>query len=201
MSVPGGVNQAIPHGEVVEESVRWRLAALLLQRPHSDWRREIVSLSDEAGHARLKVLAFSARDADEAGYLRIFGPGGLVSPREVGYCPKEDPGRVLADIAGYYGAFAFRSGSEDPMDHIGVEADFAGFLCLKEAYALTEGNQSAAETVNHGLSSFITAHLLPFARALRERFETVESGYLSETVDCLLDLVQGRVGGKPSEQA
>ena len=35
----------------------------------------------------------------DAQYIDALGPGGLVSPREVAYRGREDPGRILADIA------------------------------------------------------------------------------------------------------
>lgn len=180
--------------KAAKEAAYWRLAGLLLQRPHSGWWRETETLSDEISHPQLRALVAGSRDATEGGYLSVFGPGGAVSPREIAYRQREDPGRVMADIAGIYRAFAFQPKSEDPMDHICVEANFAGFLCLKEAYALAEGKPDAAEIVSDGLAKFLLDHLEPFALDLSGRMHDVDPRYLSESVSCLLELASRRVG-------
>lgn len=180
--------------KAVEEAANWRLVALLLQRPHAGWWRETEALSAEVDHPGLKEVVAGSRDAAEGGYLRVFGPGGTVSPREIAYRQKDDPGKVMADIAGIYRAFSFQPMDEDPVDHICVEANFAGYLCLKEAYALAEGKLEAAEIVSGGLDKFLLDHVQPFARELSGRLDDAESGYLARSVHWLLDLTRRQTG-------
>ena len=49
-------------------------------------------------HAELRLLVAAVRSATEGDYLRLLGPGGLVSPREVTYQPFADPGQLLAEL-------------------------------------------------------------------------------------------------------
>jgi len=201
MNQPGHVS-VDPEAEFVRvagEGASWRLVGLLLQRPHSGWWQETEALSGEVQYPRLRDISASVRDATEGAYLSVFGPGGAVSPREVAYRPKKDPGKIMADISGIYRAFAFRPKDEDPVDHICVEANFAGFLCLKEAYALAEDNSEAAEIISGGLRSFLIDHLEPFVQALSGCLKDVEPRYLAESVSCLLELVRRRIGDSTSE--
>ncbi|MEJ2246510.1 MAG: molecular chaperone TorD family protein [Acidobacteriota bacterium] len=197
---PGRPNEPeIRCREAISEAAHWRLAGLLLERPRAGWWREIESVSEELDHPGLLAAAGAGRDAGEGPYLHLFGPGGLISPREVTYRTKEDPGGILADVAGIYEAFAFSPRTEDPKDHISVEVNFAGFLCLKEAYALAEGNPDAVQTISRGLHTFLRDHLGPFALALEQRFEDSSPGYLAETIRCLTGLIQKRIA--PSVQS
>jgi len=182
----------------ISEAADWRLAALLLERPHGGWREEIDSLYPEVEYSPLKVAATNSREASEGAYLRILGPGGHISPRAIAYRQREDPGQILADIAGIYQAFSFSPRTEDPIDHICTEANFAGFLCLKEAHALAEDNLDAAHTVALGLQRFLTDHLQPFASALSQKLQSLEPLYLDESARCLLNLAQRRIENKLS---
>jgi len=62
----------------------------------------------------LWAIAEGVSEASEAAYLRIFGPGGRVSPREAGHAGFRDPGWI-ADLARCYGAFGYASRAEDPL--------------------------------------------------------------------------------------
>lgn len=151
------------------EAAFLRLLGLLFERPRPGRADEVVALAGEVPDARLRELARMSLTAGEGEYLGVFGPGGTVSPREAGYGRFVDPGRVMADLSGIYEAFAFHPRAEDPIDHVAVEVGFAGYLALKEAYALSIGDQVRADQARAARALFLETHLRPFAAAIRGR--------------------------------
>ena len=128
------------------DALDWRLISLLLERPRSGWLEEAEALAAETRDTQLSNAVQAARSATEGTYLSLFAEGGFVSPRETTWRHREDPGQILADIAAFYQAFAFRPRAEDPLDHVAVEAGFIGYLCLKEARAIAHGDAESADT-------------------------------------------------------
>jgi len=151
----------------------WRLLGLLFERPRPGWREEIALLRGEVVDGLLRDAADAAADADEGTYLAVFGPGGCASPREVAYRGREEPGQVLADIAGFHRAFGFHAAVEDPLDHVAVEASFAGFLAFKQAFAKSQGDDQAAEVCAQALARFCEGHIRYFAEALALKLDAV----------------------------
>lgn len=99
----GGKNA---EASLITTAAEWRLISLLLQRPRPGWLEEVGALAREVRDERLCAAAAAACDATEGAYLRLIGPGGAVSPREVASQPFQDPGHLLAQLATTYGAFA-----------------------------------------------------------------------------------------------
>jgi nitrate reductase assembly molybdenum cofactor insertion protein NarJ len=188
MSGSGGQRNRTRSLEALSQAAAWRLAGLLFERPRPGWQQDVEALSKEVANPALKSAARDSCEGGEGLYLGLLGPGGTVSPREAAYRPKEDPGQVLADIAGFYSAFSFAPRTEDPIDHVSVEANFAGYLCLKTAYALEEGNPEAADTARRALQLFAEEHLEPFARALAGRLEGSGPAYLGRAARALAHL-------------
>lgn len=151
------------------EAAFLRLLALLFERPRPGWADEVRSLAEETADGRLQDPARRAPMVGEGEYLAVFGPGGVVSPREVAYGRFVDPGRVMAELSGMYAAFAFRPRAEDPIDHVAVEIGFAGYLALKEAYALSMEDRERADLARAARALFLDTHLRPFAAAIRGR--------------------------------
>ena len=156
--------------DALAEAARWRLAALLLERPRAGWFDEVHALADEVDDAGLRAAVETAPAATEGDYLALLGPGGAVPAREVGYRAGRDPGWLLADVARFYDAFAYRPRAEDPADHLAVEAGFVGYLWLKEALARSLGDDDAAGVTAEARRAFVAEHLTgvaqAFARAL-----------------------------------
>lgn len=156
--------------DAIAEAARWRLAALLLERPRAGWLDEVRALAGEVDDAGLGAAVAAAPDATEGDYLALLGPGGAVPAREVGYRAGRDPGWLLADVARFYDAFAYRPRAEDPADHFAVEAGFVGYLWLKEALARSCGDDDAADVTAEARRVFVAEHLTgvaqAFARAL-----------------------------------
>ena len=158
---------------ILAAAAEWRLLGLLLERPRPGWLEEIAALEREVDAADVKAAAAEAlQQAREAIHLDVFGPGGLVSPREVAYRGREDPGRILADLNAFYGAFAYRPQAEDPIDHVAVEAGFAGYLLLKEAFARAQGDIEAAQIAVSGFGRFVHDHLQCFVEPMANRVES-----------------------------
>jgi hypothetical protein len=156
-------------GAAVAAAAEWRLLGLLLERPRPGWDDEVACLGREVADVATRDAAEAAGGAGEGEYLALLGPGGAVSPREVSYCGLADPGRVLADLAAAYEAFAFRPRAEDPIDHIAVEAAFVGYLFLKEGFARATGDIEAAETTAAARTAFVAEHLSMMAAPIAQR--------------------------------
>lgn len=156
---------------LVAEAAAWRLASLLLERPHGDWQRDVDALAREVIDPDIAAAARAVNGASEEAYQRLFGPGGAISPREVSYSGFEDPGQLMAALQAFYRAFSFSPEREEAIDHVAVEAGFTGYLFLKEAYARMEQDGEAAAVTRSARQRFIEAHLKRSARGALSRFD------------------------------
>ena len=154
---------------LVAEAAAWRLASLLLERPRPQWRSEIAELAVEVYEQKLRCSAMETDQATEELYQGLFGPGGVISPREVSYCDMEDPGQVMAQLASFYQAFSFTPDREESIDHISVEAGFVGYLFLKEAYAQMQGDSESSDITKEARERFIKQHLQRCAQGMVNR--------------------------------
>ena len=170
----------------VAEAVEWRLLALLLERPRAGWHAEVAALGREVPDLALAAAAQTAQEAGEGEYLRVLGPGGSVSPREVAYRSYADPGQLLAQLATVYQVWAFQPRVEEPIDHIAVEAGFVGYLLLKEAFAGARHDAQAAATVAAARRMFIDTHLAAIVHPFVQRLEAVGPAYLVQAVHGLV---------------
>ena len=169
----------------LRSAAEWRLLSMLLERPRPGWHEELLAVGREVGDRRLNAAATLAQQAREGEYLAVLGPGGALSPREVAYCGKQDPGWVLADLAGFYQAFAFRPAAEDPLDHVAVEVGFVGYLFLKEGFARAAGDADAAAITGRARRAFVSRHLAAIAAPLAQRLQTAGSSYLAAAAQLL----------------
>lgn len=171
---------------LIHLAATWRMLALLFERPKPGWLEEVRSLEAELPNdPELAAAVREAASVDEGAYLAALGPGGAVSPREVAYRPMGDPGRILAEVSSHYEAFAFRPASEDPHDHVAVEAGFVGYLALKEAFARSRGEPEGAEASKRTRESFLRDHLAAFAGELAGRLEHAPLRHLALAASAL----------------
>jgi nitrate reductase assembly molybdenum cofactor insertion protein NarJ len=170
---------------LLREAAEWRLIALLLERPTSAWRATRAALAAECADRDLAAVAAAAADATEGGYLRTLGPGGVASPREIAHSVTRDPGHVLGELSAFYGAFAYRPPSEEPPDHVSVEAGFVAYLKVKEAFAITAGDDTRARLTSEAAASFVEQHLSTFAQPLADRLALATDGYLCDAAAAL----------------
>ncbi len=157
---------------LLREAGAWRLIGLLLEYPRDDWRDEVQTLARQVADSELgKAAAVTLEAASEGAYLAAMGPGGAASPREVAYCGFQEPGKLLADLAAFYTAFAYRPRLDEPPDHVAVEAGFVAYLRLKEAYARSRGMPRDGEVAAEAARTFIADHLAVMAAPLAGRLE------------------------------
>ena len=78
-------------------------------------------------------------------------------------------------------------------DHVAVEVGFVAYLRLKEAYALTTGDQELAAMTRRAAARFVTEHLSMMAEALA----TLLAGSGIEYLAHASTLLAARVGPKP----
>jgi len=180
----------------LEDATAWRLIGTLFERPHDDWEANVAALAREVDANDLRSAARAAAGACAGDYLAVLGPGGGASPREVAYRTREDPGRIVADVAAFYRAFGFEPQVEDPPDHVAVEASFVGFLSMKAAYARELDEHEAEATVRAALQKFVAEHLRRFAEPLAARLAPLGASYLAIAAQALL----ARVGHVPKAE-
>lgn len=176
----------------LREAAEMRLIGLLFERPREGRRAGIRALASEIGDGRLRELAERLLDLDEPTYTSLFGPGGPVSPREAAYLKRADPGQAMADASAFYEAFGYRPRSEDPVDHIAVEAGFVAYLLLKEAYAGACG--AAPEVTAAARTRFVESHLSPLGAGIAARLRKVQAPEMLALASALLE----RTGGTPA---
>lgn len=179
---------------LMRDAAWWRLTGLLFERPHGEWWSDVRALAAEVDDEDLTEAARLAFDANEGQYLATLGPSGRVSPRQAGHDGRRDPGHVLSEIAAYYGAFAYHPRTEDPDDHVAVEAGFVGYLYLKQAYAVASGCADEAELTAKACRTFIAEHVASMSMPLTEALEGVDARYLSAVARALAR----RVGAMPA---
>ena len=172
--------------QLLAEATAWRLLGLLFERPRTGWWHEAEMLSREVADPAIKAAVDAARqEASEGLYLALLGPGGPASPREVAHRGMEDPGHIIADIGAFYEAFAFQPETEEAPDHLAVEAGFLGYLCLKQAYAWSRGNEEEAEVAAQAVARFRDAHLAIVCWPVADRLEEAGVHYLSLAASAL----------------
>lgn len=173
-------------GAALAAATEWRLLALLLSRPREGWREELEALARQPGTKELlRQASEAARDASEGAYHALLGAGSSASPREAAHAGFLDPGRILADLAACYAAFGFTPSGEEPDDHLAVECDFVAYLHLKEAYALSGGQQDAADLTREVRRRFVAEHVALAGRRLAARLPEGAPAYLLDAATCL----------------
>ena len=171
--------------DAVAEAACWHLLALLFERPRPGWRGEVAALARELPDVVLRSVAEGAETATEGEYLRLLGPGGSVSPREVGHHGYSDPGWVLSDLTRYYRAFGYAPRTEDPLDHVAVETGFVAYLHLKEAVARSLPDDDALAVTRAAREAFVRDHLAILAGSLARRLGPEGADYLAGAADLL----------------
>jgi TorA maturation chaperone TorD len=173
-----------PGGEVntlrewLEKAAAWRVASLLFALPTEDAQRELQGLSQtiarEGRQAATDAFLALTLGEWEDEYHRVLGPGACPAG-ESSYEENALAGRgpLLAGIAGYYEAFAYRPelpGSETP-DHLSIETGFLSYLAIKVAFAEQAGRHEAAEVARRAYEEFLEEHPSHWIGRLEERLE------------------------------
>lgn len=114
--------------------------------------------------------------------------------------------QLLADLAGFYRAFGVEAGEGDRRtDHLPVELEFAGLLCLKEAVARAKGWGEKAELCRSARARFLSEHLARwtdvFAEALARKAPGSYYALLAAAVAAFVERDARSLGAAPAERA
>lgn len=166
--------------DLLRQAAEWRLLGLLFECPRPGWRDDVAALAAEVDCAGLREAARHAHEeASEGLYHSTFGPGGPASPREVTYKESVELGHLMSELVGYYEAFAYHPTTEEPPDHVAVEAGFVAYLRLKEAYAQSSGDAEHAAITAEAAREFLTGHLSVMATPLAAALQNSPAHYLA----------------------
>ena len=172
--------------ECLKRAAEWRLIGLLFERPREGWAEEVASVAGEVTDETLREAAAATGEATEGIYHTLLGPGGPAPPREVSYNDSLLPGAILGRLTAYYAAFAFAPEREEAPDHVAVQANFMGYLALKEGIALADGDPDKAAVAAEAAAGFRDEHLRTIAEPLAFALEQSGMDYLDGAAKALL---------------
>lgn len=195
MNTPAVDLEAPGARRALAQAADFRLIALLFRRPTAAVRTEAAALAAESRDAALRDVHARLRELDEPAHAHLFGPGGPVSPRQAAYIGRADPAQALHQLRAAYDAFGYRFAPDEPPDHVAVEADFAAYLCFKEAYALARGDAEAADVAAAARARLLGEHLSVVASGIAAR----TSGTPIEGLADLARALSARAGKPPAD--
>lgn len=185
----------------------YRFLALLLSTPSDATRAELGSLAGE-------VERTLAEDAPKLGevcgpslqglYHRLLGASGQVPDVECAYDDNTAGGRgpLIADVAGFYRAFAYPQSGPNTADHVAVELDFLGWLSMKQAYARHSGASEQLDVTSAARAKFIRDHLgrwvIPFLERLAQAGEGTHYEAVAVLATGTLRRLEGDVFDRPN---
>ena len=171
---------------LLRQAAEWRLIGLLFECPAATWRDDIVALARDVDDPLLaSAVAHALEEASEGLYHSTFGPGGPAPPREVSYVTAIQLGSLLSELATFYDAFAYKPVTREALDHVSVEAGFIGYLRLKQAYAVTRGDEEQAAVTAEAAATFTGEHLAMLAEPLAATLGASGLDYLAEAARAL----------------
>ncbi len=173
--------------QLLQEAAEWRMLGFLFECPTEHWRKQIGALAPEIQDAGLRAAAEQAQiESTEGDYHSIVGPGGPAPAREVSYHDTIQLGYLVSELTSYYQAFSYLPSTMEALDHVSVEAGFLGYLRLKQAFALANGEAERAAVVADAAKRFISDHLSYVAQPLAASLAQSGVGYLASAGEALL---------------
>lgn len=115
--------------------------------------------------------------------------------------------QTLADIAGFYRAFGLdvAESAHERADHLSVELEFMGYLCLKEWHALASGREGDANVCRDAQKKFLGDHVGVWAGAFAERLAGRAAGTpyagVARALGTFVHVERERLGVVPSSSA
>jgi len=165
----------------LERAASWRVASLLFQWPSAELVAELQSVAREVRPEwRDEAVRLAAHPIDDwqTEYHRVLGPGGCPAS-ESSYDDNALAGRgpLLARVAGFYEAFAYRPDTmtAEVPDHIANELGFLSYLSLKCAFADYSADAGSLEVAAEAYVRFQDEHLAWWIDRLCERLDGTES--------------------------
>ncbi len=173
----------------------WRFFSLYFRLPTEESEAELAALAPEVS-AELRELAEMRQQLTlaerEQEFHRVLGAGGIPACAS-SYDDNALAGRgpMLADIAGFYQAFAYRPEklpAEVP-DHLAVELDFLAFLAMKVAFALHESHEDNAAIAQQAYEKFLTEHVKDWVERFHTALERTSAAIYLRAVERLMDFM------------
>ncbi|MCB9135873.1 MAG: molecular chaperone TorD family protein [Anaerolineales bacterium] len=134
--------------------------------PRENWTEDVPLLNDLVQQAGLMPHSLNIRPTPLAdlqfAYRHTFGiAGSLCYETEYGLPHEYRQSQEMADLAGFYQAFGFRTGGKirERPDHVAVELEFMSLLAVKEAYAREQQHDDHAAICQEAQIKFLTDHL------------------------------------------
>ncbi len=165
----------------LERATSYRFFSLYFRLPTEEVNAELASLSTEVPNelqelAEMRQQLTLQECAQE--FHRVLGAGGIPACAS-SYDDNALAGRgpMLADISGFYQAFAYRPEpppAEVP-DHLAVELDFLSYLAVKVAFALHEGCREEADITRQAFERFLTEHFRDWTQRFSAQLERTSS--------------------------
>ncbi len=173
--------------QLLQEAAEWRMLGLLFECPTEHWRKQVGALVSEIQDPALRTAAEQAQnEAGEGDYHSILGPGGPAPAREVSDHDTIQLGYLVSELTSYYQAFSYFPTTAEALDHVSVEAGFLGYLRLKQAFALANGEAERAGVVADAAKGFIADHLSNVAQPLAASLAQSGVAYMAATGQALL---------------
>lgn len=174
----------------LRRAASYRYLSLLFAPPTQEIGDELVALSssvDPSLREDAEALGKSTGRSLQGLYHKVLGAAGQVPDVECGYDDNTAGGRgpLLADVAGFYRAFAFEAPAGITTDHAAAELGFMGWLAMKEAFARHEGEEEHRAITEEARHRFVKDHLGRWALAFLERLAQVAEGTHYEAVATL----------------
>ncbi len=206
-------DQALRVRQLLARSAIYRTLALALSYPTEecfqafrkgweDARAFLEVLGEEFPVQEIdEIVKTFSREQLEADYVRvfthIFAPD--AQPCETAYTAKNlfQLSDQLSRLTRFYESFGVQPNKERP-DHISVELHFMGFLAIREARDLLDGDIEHSEICRNSARAFFQEHLqkyaLAFARAVREKGDGTYLSKISKALEKWILAESGRLG-------
>lgn len=180
--------------ELLDEASQWRLYGLLFEYPTKAWRENLEALLPSLHSAELRSIAQAALEQSSEGlHFTLFGPAGSVPAREVTYQGGVQFGYLMAELSAYYEAFGYEPQVDEAADHLAVQLGFLAFLKLKQAHAVLDGQDEAAQLTGEAFSNFLREHIAAQAEPVVKALEDFAPNYLT----CAGKLILAHAGPSP----
>lgn len=155
---------------------------------------KVAAGADPSVRSALAALAEAARGGDAAAladeHVALFQRQVRCPPYEGAYGPPQLAGKasLLADIAGFYRAFALEpaEGQPEVEDHVGAELEFMSVLAFKEAWAVADNHPEGRQVTRDAQRAFLRDHLGRWGAAFSARVGAIATAGLYPTAARLL---------------
>ena len=172
--------------ELAEQADDWTLMRMLLERPSGDWRRQLLTKSENTVDPEL-TSAVQMAQAESNGYFHqiLFGTDGLLTSRESDYRFERDRGAVLADLEGMRESFGYSWIGSEPADHILAMVGLMAHVLSLTAQAVQEDRIGEAVYLE-GIAEWLRlGHLAWFTEQIASALNSTQVCYLSHVAHAL----------------